>query len=92
MRRRFEIDNYLGRFSKALTHLYSLKEHEELKLYVIKHTLYKEALELYKYQPEQLREITHAYADYLYDQSNYKEAAIGMFSSLECHLLERNTS
>ncbi|GAD95521.1 IKI3 family protein [Paecilomyces variotii No. 5] len=96
LRRRFEIDNYLGRFSKALTHLHSLKEHEELKLYAIKHTLYKEALELYKYQPEQLREITHAYADYLYDQSNYKEAAIayeslGLYeSAYKCyHLAHR---
>lgn len=77
LRRRFEIDNYLGRFAKALRHLHALNEYDELKLYAIKHTLYKEALELYKYQPEQLRDMTQVYAEYLYDQSNYKEAAIG---------------
>ncbi|KAL2013837.1 hypothetical protein VTN00DRAFT_1362 [Thermoascus crustaceus] len=76
LRRRFEIDNYLGRFAKALRHLHALNEYDELKLYAIKHTLYKEALELYKYQPEQLRDMTQVYAEYLYDQSNYKEAAI----------------
>ena len=45
--------------------------------------MYKEALDIYKYQPEQLRDITHIYAVYLNDQSKHKEAAIGKsFSSL----------
>jgi elongator complex protein 1 len=39
--------------------------------------LYKEALEIYKYQPEQLREITQIYADYLQNDSRHKDAAIG---------------
>jgi elongator complex protein 1 len=56
-----------------------LKSYDELKLYVIKHSLYREAIELYKHQAEQLRDMIQLYADYLHDQSNYKEAAIGEF-------------
>ncbi|EGD93877.1 IKI3 family protein [Trichophyton tonsurans CBS 112818] len=84
LQRKYEIDNHLGRFSKALKTLHALGSYDDLKLYTIKHGLYKDALELYKYQPELLRDMTQLHADYLYDQSNYKEAAIayeslGMF-------------
>lgn len=48
-----------------------------MKQYAVKHSLYREALELYKYQAEQLREMTLLYADYLYSQNDYQEAAIG---------------
>lgn len=78
LRRQYEIDNHLGRVRKALKSLHALHAHDELKLYAIKHTLYSDALELYKYQPELLRDMSQLYADYLYDQSNYKEAAISM--------------
>lgn len=76
-RRQFEIDNHLSRFGKALKHLYTLAAHEEIRAYVIRHVLYKEALEVYKYQPEQQREVTHLYADYLQGESRHKDAAIG---------------
>ncbi|EAL90074.1 killer toxin sensitivity protein (IKI3), putative [Aspergillus fumigatus A1163] len=75
-RRRFEIDNYLGRWAKALKHLHALNAYDEIRVYVIKHELYKEAIDLFKYQPEQLRDITHIYADFLHDHSKYKEAGI----------------
>jgi hypothetical protein len=78
LRRQFEIDSYLGRWTKALRHLHALNAHDELRAYAIKHVLYKDAIDLYKYQQEQLYDITHLYADYLYDQSKYKEAGIGM--------------
>lgn len=77
-RRRFEIDNYLGRWAKALKHLHALSAYDEIRSYVIKHELYKEAIDLFKYQQEQLRDMTHVYADFLYDQSKYKDAGIGM--------------
>lgn len=77
LRRQFEIDNHLTRFTKALNHLYALNAHEEIRAYIVKHVLYTEALELYKYQSEQQREITELYADYLQVQSKYKDAAIG---------------
>ena len=73
LRRQFEIDNYLGRWAKALGHLHVLNAHDELRAYAIKHVLYKDAIDLYKYQQEQLRDMTNLYADYLYDQSKYKE-------------------
>ncbi|GES62588.1 elongator complex protein 1 [Aspergillus terreus] len=76
IRRQFEIDNYLGRWAKALRHLHKLNAHDELRAYAIKHVLYKDAIDVYKYQPEQLHDITHIYADYLYDQSMYKDAGI----------------
>lgn len=77
LRRKYEIDNHLGRVKKAQKSLHALNAYDDLKLYTIKHKLYTDALELYKYQPDLLREMTQLYADHLYDQSNFKEAAIG---------------
>ncbi|KAL4964770.1 Elongator subunit IKI3 [Aspergillus stella-maris] len=76
LRRQFEIDNYLGRWTKALRHLHGLGEHDDLREYVVKHVLYKDAIDIYKYQPEQLRNVTHLYADYLLEESKYKDAGI----------------
>uniref|UniRef100_A0A093Y853 Elongator complex protein 1 n=1 Tax=Talaromyces marneffei PM1 TaxID=1077442 RepID=A0A093Y853_TALMA len=76
LRRQYEIDNYLARSAKALKHLHALEAFDEVKQYAVKHSLYREALELYKYQAEQLREMTLLYADYLYSQNDYQEAAI----------------
>lgn len=90
IRRQFEIDNHLSRFEKALGHLYALNAHDEIRAYVVKHVLYKEALELYKYQTEQQREITELYADYLQDQSKYKDAAIGTWFG--CSTTRQNDS
>lgn len=75
-RRQFEIDNHLSRFTKALGHLFSLGAHEEITNYVTKHILYKEALDIYKYQPEHQNEIMRLYADYLQEDSKPKDAAI----------------
>ncbi|EPS28691.1 hypothetical protein PDE_03637 [Penicillium oxalicum 114-2] len=75
-RRCFEIDNHLSRFDKALKHLFALGAHDEIQAYTIRHSLYKEALEVYKYSPEQLREVTRIYADYLQNDSKHKDAAI----------------
>ncbi|KAJ5907824.1 hypothetical protein N7495_000506 [Penicillium taxi] len=84
-RRQFEIDNHLSRFTKALKHLFTLGAHDEIQTYVTKHVLYKEALEIYKYQPEQQRAITHLYADYLQGESKHKEAAIA-YESLALYI------
>jgi elongator complex protein 1 len=54
-----------------------LHAHDELREYVVKHVLYKDAIDIYKYEPEQLRDITHLYADHLYQESQYKDAGIG---------------
>ncbi|PLN78888.1 elongator complex protein 1 [Aspergillus taichungensis] len=76
LRRQFEIDNYLGRWAKALHSLHKLNADDELRSYAVKHVLYKDAIDAYKYQPEQLHEITRLYGDYLHDQSKFKEAGI----------------
>ncbi|KAL4906464.1 hypothetical protein BDW74DRAFT_132824 [Aspergillus multicolor] len=76
LRRYFEIDNYLGRWTKALGHLHGLGAHDELREYVVKHILYKDAIDIYKYQPDQLRDVTHLYANHLYEESQYKDAGI----------------
>ncbi|KAJ5569907.1 uncharacterized protein N7459_009337 [Penicillium hispanicum] len=78
-RRQYEMDNHLSRFSKALKHLFTLGAHDEIRAYVVRHVLYKEALDIYKYQPEHQREITHLYADYLQGESKHKDAAIGEY-------------
>ena len=76
LRRQYSIDDYLGRYSKAMKHLYDLNTFEEVKSYTVKHTLYSQALELYRYQNEKLAVIMRSYADYLQKNARYKEAAI----------------
>lgn len=77
LRRQHSIDNHLGRFGKALKHLHSLNVFEETKNYALKHDLYVEALELYRYQKDHLAEIMRLYADHLHQISNFNEAGIG---------------
>lgn len=83
LRKQFEIDNYLGRWAKALKSLHALRADDEVRSYTIKHDLYKDAIDYYKYQPEQMRDITHLYADYLRDQSHNKDAGIGKLLQTE---------
>lgn len=78
LRRHFSIDDYLGRYSKALSHLYKLSkdDHSELEAYLVKHALYKDALTLYRYQPSRVDSIMGLYASYLESHSQFHEAAI----------------
>ena len=76
LRRQYFIDNYLGRYSKALQHLYDLKVIEEVKAYTVKHSLYTQAMELYRYQPELSPQILRLNADHLQAQRKYQEAGI----------------
>jgi hypothetical protein len=77
LRRQYSIDNYLGRYGKALRHLCELNALDEVKSYTVIHELYSEALEFYRYQEERLMEIMHLYADYLQTNGNFKDAGIG---------------
>lgn len=56
-RRKFTIDDHLGRSSKACGHLFNLGDDAfvEMKNYVVKHELYSTALNLYKYNQEKLK-------------------------------------
>ncbi|KAJ9642548.1 putative elongator complex protein 1 [Coniosporium tulheliwenetii] len=76
LRRKFTIDDHLGRYSKALSHLHSLEATQELQGYVQKHELYAAALNLYKYQQEHLNSIMRLYADFLNSRNRFKEAGI----------------
>ncbi|KAG0652209.1 iki3 [Hyphodiscus hymeniophilus] len=76
LRRRFTIDDYLSRNAKALTHLHDLDAFTELQAYIQKHTLYQQALSLYRYKPVQHKTLTALYASYLESKSQFKEAAL----------------
>ena len=82
LRRQFSIDDYLGRFQKALRHLCDLHAFEEVKQYAVKHNLYAEALNFYRYQDDKLKEIMKIYADHLQSNGNSRDAGIGMKGSL----------
>jgi len=77
LRRQYSLDNHLGRYKKALKHLFDLDAFDEVKTYTIKHDLYQEALELYRYREEKLHEIMRLYADHLRQTSKFREAGIG---------------
>ncbi|KAL9611362.1 MAG: hypothetical protein Q9167_003981 [Letrouitia subvulpina] len=74
LRRQFSIDDYLGRYQKALKHLYGLDAFDEVKTYLSKHGLYKDALDFYRYKDEKYSVLMQMYAEYLQSQSQYKDA------------------
>jgi elongator complex protein 1 len=75
-RRQFTIDDYLARYTKALTHLHALDTFTELQAYTQKHNLYQAALSLYRYNPAQHTMLTALYAAHLESKSQFKEAAL----------------
>lgn len=76
LRRKYSIDDHLGRFKKALKHLCDLGAFDEVKGYTMKHGLYPEALNFYRYQEDKLREIMRLYADFLLQNGKFKEAGV----------------
>ncbi|PSN68687.1 IkappaB kinase complex, IKAP component [Corynespora cassiicola Philippines] len=76
LRRKFKIDDQLGRRTKALNHLKDLQVFDEVQDYVVKHTLYPEALKMYQYDSTHFKEIMRVYADYLSSTNNHKDAAL----------------
>ncbi|RMZ66090.1 elongator complex 1 [Pyrenophora seminiperda CCB06] len=76
IRRKFKIDDQLGRRAKALTHLKDLQAFDEVQDYVQKHDLYPEALNMYQYNNSHLKEIMRLYADFLSTSNKHKEAAL----------------
>lgn len=83
LRRRFSIDDYLNRHTKALSHLHALDAFPELQSYTQKHILYQTALSLYRYNPTQHATLTNLYAQYLESKSLFKEAALAYESLLD---------
>nr|POE52138.1 elongator complex protein 1 [Quercus suber] len=76
LRQRFQIDDDLKRYTKALTHLHTMEAFGELKDYVSKHELYTIAAEFYRYDTARLRELMRLHADYLGSRNRYKDAAL----------------
>ncbi|KAK7204599.1 RNA polymerase II Elongator subunit [Myxozyma melibiosi] len=88
LRRRFLLDTHLGRNAKALVHLADLKFDEdgadifnEVEQFVVKHNLYKDAMNIYKYEPVKLYAILKLYAKHLRANNEFKESGLA-FESL----------
>ena len=82
IQRKYTIDDFLRRCSKALRHLHDLDNFEEFKSYTVKHSLYEDALRLCRYAENNLRDIMRLYAHHLLRESRYKESGIGKFNLL----------
>ena len=82
LRREYAIDDHLGRFEKALGHLYALKVFQELEDYTVKHSLYTHALRLCRYDDENYKGIMCLYAKYLHRILRYEDAGIGKRSAI----------
>ncbi|KAI0142383.1 IkappaB kinase complex, IKAP component [Hypoxylon sp. NC0597] len=76
LRRKFAIDDHLGRYEKALAHLQSMQAHKEAQDYTVKHALYAAALKLYRYDQPNLTTLTGLYATYLESKSKFREAGL----------------
>ncbi|KAI9734749.1 MAG: hypothetical protein M1818_006736 [Claussenomyces sp. TS43310] len=78
LRRQFSIDDHLGRHDQALLSLHKMSEEDpaELESYVIKHSLYKSALTLYRYNSSRHSSIMALYASYLESNSKLYPAAV----------------
>ncbi|MCJ1431909.1 hypothetical protein MMC27_001265 [Xylographa pallens] len=75
-RKEFTIDDYLGRYTKALTHLHTINDFEEFKLYMAKHKLYEDALHIYRRQEDRIEGLMDLYAEYLSKEAKHKEAGV----------------
>ncbi|KAK9365136.1 IKI3 family-domain-containing protein [Lipomyces kononenkoae] len=83
LRRRFLLDSHLGRYDKALVHLCDLKYDEdgndvfnEVEMFVVKHNLYKNAMQIYKYEPIKQYAILKLFANHLKANNEFKEAGL----------------
>lgn len=98
LRRRYQIDNHLKRYAKALASLHAIgageksggKEgdadvHQEAEAYTVRHGLYTEAMGLYRYDAPHLARITRLYAEHLAGQQSKHSAAATLFESLGDH-------
>lgn len=84
LRRQFSIDDILRRHVKALKSLLELDAFDKVKSYVVKHGLYQQALEHYRYRDDKLKGITRIYAEHLEQTGRFREAGIA-YESLKDH-------
>lgn len=78
LRRQFDIDTHLKRYSKALVHLAAIGDSafEELKDYLVDHVLYKDALDIFKYDTAKQDKILSLQAHYLCTKSEYQQSGL----------------
>jgi len=76
LRRRFTIDDHLGRRAKCLAHLKELQAFDETQGYTVKHNLYQDALKIYRYEADKLRVLTNLYAEFLESNSQFRDAGL----------------
>ena len=76
LRMKVGIDNYLRRFEKVLQHLQELSDFEAFRTHTIRHSLFEEAMMLYRYQENRIQTIMQSYAQYLRDHSKHKDAGV----------------
>lgn len=76
--RKFKIDCHLKRYRKALEHISVYKEDklEESLVFIEKHSLYAEALPLYKSHKDCYEKIAFKYAEHLRTQGNVRDAVL----------------
>jgi elongator complex protein 1 len=84
LRRRFQIDDHLHHYAKALSSLHALLSYDEVEAYTVKHKLFTTALALYKYDIPHQAAITALYAAHLHSQSRHADAAMA-YESIEDH-------
>ena len=75
-RRKFTIDDHLGRHEKALGHLQTLDAFDEVRGYTVRHNLYQTALGLYRYDAARHGVLTDLYAAHLESRSKFREAGL----------------
>ena len=80
LQRHFRIDDHLHNYEKALTSLHTLAAHDEVEQYTIRHSLFSQAIRLYRHDRENLINITRHHAGYLTSQSDHLGAAIALES------------
>lgn len=78
LRRQFEIDTYLKRYPKALKHLAAIGDSvfDELQEYVVEHDLYKEALEIFKYEVPKQDQILLLQAAFMLLKNQHQQAGL----------------
>jgi elongator complex protein 1 len=76
LRRKFTIDDDLSRREKALGYLREMDEFEQLKDYTVKHELYSNAINYYKYDRNRIEELTRLHAEFLNSRNRFREAGL----------------
>ncbi|KAH6622813.1 IKI3 family-domain-containing protein [Chaetomium tenue] len=98
LKRQFTIDDKLEHWEKALDHLKALNDFEEVKSYIVEHTLYQYALGIYRHEEQHHRAITDLFAAHLKSTSHFKEAGLAYESldnfsdATDCYLKAGATS